>query len=145
MLISQKGLDLIKQFEGLRLRAYQDSVGVWTIGWGTTLYPDGKKVQPGDKCTQEQAENYLRIDLNRRAAAVGGIMVNQNQFDAILSFCYNLGLGAWNKSTLRKKIKHNPCDPAIETEFMKWVNAGGRRLNGLVKRRQAESDLYFSV
>lgn len=145
MVVSQKGLDLIKQFEGLRLKAYQDAVGVWTIGWGTTLYPDGKKVQPGDKCTQEQAENYLRTDLNRRAAAVGQIMVNQNQFDAILSFCYNLGIGAWNKSTLRKKIKNNPCDPAIETEFMKWVNAGGRRLNGLVKRRQAESDLYFSV
>ena len=144
MTISQKGLDLIKQFEGLKLKAYSDSVNVPTIGYGTTVYPSGIKVKIGDTCTLQEAETYLRTDVNRRAAAVGEIGVNQNQFDAILSFCYNLGLGAWNKSTLRKKVLANPNDPAIEAEFNKWNKAAGKVLNGLVKRRQAEADLYFS-
>lgn len=144
MTVSQKGLDLVKQFEGLRLKAYLDSVNVPTIGYGTTIYPNGKKVKIGESCTIEQAEEYLRTDINRRAAAVGNIPVNQNQFDAILSFCYNLGLGAWNKSTLRKKVLANPNDPTIEAEFNKWNKAGGKVLAGLVKRRQAEADLYFS-
>lgn len=144
MTVSQKGLDLVKQFEGLRLNAYLDSVNVPTIGYGTTVYPNGNKVKIGDVCTKEEAETYLRTDINRRAAAVGEIGVNQNQFDAILSFCYNLGLGAWNKSTLRKKILANKNDPTIETEFNKWNKAGGKVLAGLVKRRQAEADLYFS-
>lgn len=143
MTISQKGLDLIKQFEGLRLKAYLDSVNVPTIGYGTTVYPSGIKVKIGDTCTLQEAEMYLRTDVNRRAAAVGEIGVNQNQFDAILSFCYNLGLGAWNKSTLRKKVIANNTDPAIRAEFMKWNKAGGKALKGLTKRRQAEADLYF--
>lgn len=144
MTVSQKGLDLIKSFEGLRLNAYLDSVNVPTIGYGTTVYPNGKKVKIGDSCTSDQAEEYLQTDINRRAAAVGEIGVNQNQFDAILSFCYNLGLGAWNKSTLRKKIIVNSNDPTIRDEFMRWNRAGGKVLEGLTKRRKAEADLYFS-
>lgn len=144
MTVSQKGLDLIKSFEGLRLNAYLDSVNVPTIGYGTTVYPNGKKVKIGDNCTSDQAEEYLQTDINRRAAAVGEIGVNQNQFDAILSFCYNLGLGAWNKSTLRKKVLADPNDPAIRSEFMKWNKAGGKVLEGLTRRRKAEADLYFT-
>ncbi len=144
MNVSQKGIDLIKQFEGLRLKAYQDSVGVWTIGYGTTVYPNGKRVKPGERISSLQAEEYIKVDINRRAAAIGELKVNQNQFDAIVSFAYNLGLGAWNKSTLRKKVIADNNDPAIRDEFMKWVNAGGKRLPGLVKRRKAEADLYFS-
>lgn len=144
MTVSQKGIDLIKQFEGLRLKAYQDSVGVWTIGYGTIRYPDGTKVKKGDVITQQMAESLLVDDVNRRAAAIGPIKVSQNQFDAIVSFCYNLGLGAWNKSTLRKKIIQDRNDPTIRDEFMKWVNAGGKRLPGLVRRRKQEADLYFS-
>lgn len=143
MQISDNGLALIKSFEGLKLKAYQDIVGVWTIGYGTTIYPDGTKVKKGDTCTEPQAEQYLRIDANRRAAAIGPLKVNQNQFDAIVSFCYNLGLGAWNKSTLRKKIIFNPKDENIRAEFMKWVNAGGVQVKGLVRRRKAEADLFF--
>jgi lysozyme len=144
MTVSQRGIDLIKQFEGLRLKAYQDSVGVWTIGYGTTMYLDGTRVKKGDVITEDKAEALLRIDIARRAAAVGTIHVNQNQFDAILSFCYNVGLGAWAKSTLRKKIIQDRNDPTIRDEFMKWVNAGGKKLPGLVKRRKQEADLYFS-
>lgn len=144
MTVSQKGLDLIKSFEGLRLNAYLDSVGVPTIGYGTTVYLNGRKVKIGDSCTSVQAEEYLQTDINRRAAAVGEIGVNQNQFDAILSFCYNLGLGAWNKSTLRKKVLADPNDPAIRSEFMKWNKAGGKVLEGLTRRRKAEADLYFT-
>jgi lysozyme len=144
MTVSQQGIDLIKQFEGLRLKAYQDSVGVWTIGYGTTMYPDGTRVKKGDVITIQQADEYLTKDVQRRAAAVGTIHVNQNQFDAIISFCYNLGLGAWAKSTLRKKIIQDRNDPTIRDEFMKWVNAGGKKLPGLVKRRKQEADLYFS-
>ena len=144
MKASAKGIGLIKQFEGCRLKAYQDSVGVWTIGYGTTRYLNGDRVKEGDTITQEQAENLLHIDLRRRAEALGMLPVNQNQLDAILSFVYNVGIGAFNKSTLRKKIFQNPFDPSIAQEFARWNKAGGKVLNGLTKRRKAESDLYFS-
>lgn len=144
MITSQKGIDLIKKFEGLRLKAYQDAVGVWTIGYGTIMYPDGTRVKKGDVITEDRAEALLIMDVARRSAAIGNIKVSQNQFDAIVSFCYNLGLGAWNKSTLRKKIIQDRNDPTIRDEFMKWVNAGGKRLPGLVRRRKQEADLYFS-
>ena len=147
MQIGQKGLDLIKSFEGFRANAYPDpATGAlpYTIGYGTTLYPDGKKIKLGDKCTKEQALEWLTVDCNRRAAAIGQLDVNQNQFDAVVSFCYNLGLGAFNKSTLRKKIIRNPNDPTIRDEFNKWVTAAGMKMAGLVRRRKAEADLYFT-
>lgn len=141
---------IIKQFEGCRLKAYKDSVGVWTIGYGTTYYPDGSKVKEGDKCNQEQAEFYLKyhvLEFSYKVDVSVNIItewVNQNQFDALVSFAYNLGLGALRKSTLYKKLMINPNDKSIESEFLKWNKAGGKVLNGLTKRRQAESDLYFS-
>jgi GH24 family phage-related lysozyme (muramidase) len=147
---SEECYKLIRQFEGCRLKAYQDSVGVWTIGYGTTFYPDGSKVKEGDKCTQEQAEFYLKYHVLEFAARVDSIVniitdwVNQNQFDAIVSFAYNVGLSNLKKSTLYRKIMKDPHDKSIEAEFMRWNKAGGVVLNGLTKRRQAESDLYFS-
>ena len=147
MKISQKGVDLIKSFEGCRLKSYQDSVGIWTIGYGCIVYPTGVKVKEGEKCTQEEAEFYLKYEISLKSGPVSSMVtqpLTQSQFDALVSFAYNCGVGALRKSTLLKKININPNDPSIELEFMKWTKAGGKELNGLKKRRQAESDLYFS-
>jgi lysozyme len=148
MKVSAKGIDLVKKFEGCKLKAYADPVGIWTIGYGTIRFPNGQKVKQGDIITQAQAEEYLMHELNTKGQQIQHHFYNtfltQNKIDAILSFTYNLGVGALGKSTLLKKIKANPNDQSIELEFMKWVRAGGKVLNGLVKRRQAESDLYFT-
>jgi lysozyme len=137
---------IIKEFEGLRLQAYRDSVGIPTIGYGTVRYLNNKSVAMGDTCTEAQAEEYLQYHIrNRILPRISDVLkrLNDNQKEAIISFCYNLGVGAFLDSTLRKKILANPNDPTIRSEFAKWVKAGGVVLNGLVKRRQSEADLYF--
>lgn len=141
MKISAKGLALIKQAEGLRLNAYKCQAGVWTIGYGHT-----KGVKEGDTCTKEQAEKYLIEDLASAESTVNwqGLNINQNQFDALVSFVYNLGAAAFKKSTLLKKIKEDPKDPTIAAEFAKYKFAGGVVSNGLVTRRSNESSLYFA-
>jgi len=140
MRISEQGLDLIKSFEGLRLKSYQDSIGVWTIGWGHT-----RGVRKGQVITEAQAERFLRDDLEpierQLTADLGEDGVLQCQFDALCSFCFNLGIGAYMKSTLRKYVKAGRDDEA-DREFAKWVHAGGRVLPGLVRRRKAEAALY---
>ena len=144
---SKNCIDLIKKFEGFRSEAYQDSVGIWTVGYGSTMWPDGKKVQPGQRMTIQEAEAVMTWELTRKGKEIlSGLpttIINQNQYDALISFAYNLGVGALLKSTLFKKLKVNPNDPSIRTEFMRWVNAGGKRLTGLVRRREAEANLYF--
>lgn len=143
---SETCYSLIKQFEGLRLNAYLDSVGVPTIGWGSTFYEDGRRVRMGEKITKEQADTlFKKVVDNFAAEADKRILsaVNQNQFDAIVSFTYNVGTGALAKSTLLKKVNANPCDPSIRDEFLKWDKAGGKVLAGLTKRRKQEADLYF--
>lgn len=144
MMPSKNAIDLIKSFEGLKLKAYQDPIGIWTIGYGTIQYPNGRKVRQGDIITEDHATEYLMHEVNLKSKGITAI-VNQNQFDALVSFAYNLGTGALNRSTLLKKVKADPCDPTIRNEFMKWVNAGGRQLAGLVRRRKAEADLYFTL
>lgn len=139
--------DLIKQFEGLKLQAYKDIAGIWTIGYGLTRYPDGTKVKQGDKITQQQAEAYFQETLQKFAQGVEDSIktkVNNNQFAALVSFAYNVGLNAFKESTLLKLVNENPNNPAIETQFMRWVNAGGRPVQGLVNRRRHEANLYFS-
>lgn len=143
MKASLKALAIIKQFEGLKLTAYLCPAQVLTIGIGTTVYPSGIKVKSGDTCTVEEANDYLLNDLRKFERFID-IELPQNKYDAVLSFIYNLGPGAWNGSTLKKKIKANPDDPAIRAEFLKWNKAGGKVLAGLTKRREAEADLYFS-
>ncbi len=137
--LSQNGLDLIKGFEGLRLSAYQDSAGVWTIGYGHT-----GNVKPGDRITQAQAEELLQKDTAWAQQAVRDqvkVPLSQGQFDALTSFTFNLGAGALEKSTLLKKL--NAGDYAgAQAEFGKWVHAGGQVLQGLVRRRAAEADLF---
>lgn len=144
-----KGLALIKSFEGFYSKPYLDPVGIPTIGYGVIKYPDGKRVTMKDAAiTEKQASDYLaqlleqtyEKEVNKHVK----VPLNQNQFDALVSFTYNLGGTNLSTSTLLRKINANPCDPTIAAEFAKWVNAGGKKLNGLVRRRNAESDLYFS-
>jgi len=144
MEISQKGVDLIKQFEGVSLKAYPDpGTGgePWTIGYGHT---DG--VKKGDVVTQAQAEELLRKDLIKFEAGVSGALTvdtTQNQFDAMVSLAYNIGLGNFTKSTLLRK--HNAkCWQCAAAQFGVWRNAGGKVMNGLIRRRAAERELYMS-
>lgn len=145
---SQKCIELIKQFEGFFSKAYLCPASVPTIGFGTIKYQTGKKVQLGETITMEQAEDELMYEL-KKICMVFKANVNQNQFDALVSFAYNLGTGALLNSTLFKKVRANPNDPTIRDEFMKWNKArvGGKlkELKGLTRRRKAEADLYFST
>jgi len=153
MTASQKCVDLVKHFEGLFLEAYVCPAGVMTIGYGSIMWPDGTRIQKGQKVTPESAEKLLMWELNKKGTVINSYIkntkINQDQFDSLLSFAYNLGLGNLNSSTLLKKVRLNPNDPTIRDEFMKWTKArvGGKltELRGLVRRRKAEADLYFSV
>lgn len=146
--LSQKGLELIKQFEGLSLTPYVCAGGINTIGYGNTYYTNGKKVTLQDKpITKEQAEELLKFSLSTYEKAVDSFCrddISQSQFDALVSFAYNLGPKALQGSTLIKKVNSNPKDVTIADEFMKWNKANGKVLVGLTKRRQAEANLYFS-
>lgn len=146
--IGQKGLDLIKMFEGFESKPYKCPAGINTIGYGNTFYPDGKKVSMSDSPINEsQATDLLKNTLITFEKYVDSFTrddINQNQFDALVSFAYNLGPTNLKSSTLLKKVNANPNDPSIRNEFLKWVRSGGKTLKGLVRRRTAESDLYFS-
>ena len=141
MKTSPKGIALIKEFEGLRLKAYQCPGGVWTIGYGHTA-----GVKPGMVITKAQAEEYLKADLIAFERYLNGLglALNQNQFDALVSFIYNVGTGNFSNSTLLRKVRANPQDNSIIDEFLRWVYSKGRVLPGLQRRRLAEMKLYFS-
>ena len=141
MKTSPKGIALIKEFEGLRLKAYLCPGGVWTIGYGHTA-----GVKPGMVISEVQAEEYLKADLIafERYLNVLGLALNQNQFDALVSFIYNVGTGNFSSSTLLRKVRANPQDNSIMDEFLRWVYSKGRVLPGLQRRRLAEMKLYFS-
>ncbi|MFN3289853.1 MAG: lysozyme [Acinetobacter sp.] len=146
MVVSFFGIDLICDFEGKRLAAYDDGVGVWTIGFGTTVYPNGIKVKKGDTCTEAQAKAYMAHDLKKFELAVNNavkIPLNQNQFDALVSLTYNIGTNAFSESTLVKKLNANSISGAAD-QFDVWVNAGGKRMQGLVNRRAKEKALFLS-
>ena len=147
MIPSKNCINLVKKYEGLFLKSYLCPASVVTIGWGSTMYMNGNKIALGDVITLEQAEQLLMWELNKKSIALHGLNLNQNQFDSCLSFIYNLGIGAFNKSTLLKKIKVNPEDSSIKDEFMKWnkVRVNGKLvvLKGLTNRRTAEVVLYF--
>lgn len=141
--IGEKGLNLIKEFEGLRLVAYKCPAGVWTIGYGHTY-----RVKEGDIITEKEATAFLLDDISAAEDIVAGstmdVELTQNQFDALVSFAYNVGAKNFSDSTLLSKVKVNPDDPTISNEFKKWVYAGKELLTGLVRRRKAEAELYFS-
>lgn len=143
----KEAIELIKKFEGCKLIAYRDVVGVWTIGFGSTYYEDGSKIGFEDVITQHRAESLLLITANMFAVEVRKLVkshLNEKQMAALISFAFNLGIGALSKSRLLKMVNANPTDPNIRTEFMRWINAGGKPFNGLIRRRKAEADLYFS-
>ena len=149
--VSDNCINLIIKFEcgdniDKYLIAYKCPAGVWTIGVGTTIYPNGQKVKQGDTITKEQAMDYLKYDLRNIESSIDAYttdLINQNQFDSLASFAYNLGTNAPKNSTLLKKVNINPNDSTIRAEFDKWVYANGKVLQGLVNRRKAEADLYF--
>ncbi|WP_337047388.1 lysozyme [Serratia liquefaciens] len=146
MQISKTGIELIKRFEGLRLKAYQDSVGVWTIGYGWTQPVDGKKVGPGMQIDQATADRLLKCGIVQYEQGVNQLVmvkITQGQFDALVSFAYNLGLRSLSTSTLLQKLNAGDKQGAAN-EFGRWVNAGGVKRHGLVTRRAAERELFLS-
>lgn len=148
MKIDKRGLDLIKEFEGLSLKPYLCSAKVPTIGYGSTFYESGAKVQMTDKpITKERAEDLLEIVANRFATRVFSMLkkpVTQNQFNALVSFAFNVGTTALQNSTLLKLVNNNPNDANISKEFLRWNKAGGKVVQGLTNRRVKESALYFT-
>ena len=145
---SDNGIRLIQEFEGLRLNSYLCEAGVATIGYGATYYQDGSKVKLGQTITNTQANQLLKDHLKEFEGSVIGLLnttkVNQNQFDALVSFCFNLGAANLAKSQLLRFVKANPNDPKIAAEFAKWNRAGGEVSRGLVRRRKKEAELYFT-
>jgi lysozyme len=142
MNLGYKGKDLLKFFEGCELVAYQDSVGVWTIGYGHT-----KGVKPGMTITQEEAEQMLKSELAEYEGYVTKyvtVPLTQNQFDALVVWVYNLGPTNFRKSTLLKKLNSGDYTAAGQ-EITRWNKAGGKVLNGLVKRRKAEAELFNEI
>ena len=143
--ISQHGLEKLKQWEGLRTNAYQDSGGVWTIGYGHTAAAGTPAPHQGMVITASEAEDILLKDLTQYEAAVENnvkVKLNDNQFAALVSFAFNVGINAFKNSTLLKKLNQGNFD-AVPTELMKWTKAGGKKLQGLVNRRRAEGYLWM--
>ncbi|WP_100246789.1 lysozyme [Enterobacter kobei] len=146
MQTSDKGIALIKEFEGCKLTAYQDSVGVWTIGYGWTKPVDGKPIRAGMTIKQETAERLLKTGLVSYENDVSRLVkvdLTQGQFDALVSFTYNLGARSLSTSTLLRKLNAGDYAGAAD-EFLRWNKAGGKVLNGLTRRREAERALFLS-
>lgn len=149
MQTSDKGLALIKQSEGFRSNAYPDPATggkPYTIGNGTTVYPSGMPVKLGDKVTEQQADSYLRNDVKKFESAVSNavkVKLTQGQFDALVSFTYNVGPANMSSSTLIKKLNAGDSAGAAD-EFLRWNKAAGKVMAGLTTRRAAERALFLS-
>jgi lysozyme len=155
IIVNDACIKLIKSFEGLSLKVYHgaaDKPGIDTIGYGSIQYPpdymQGKMVKLGDPdITEARAESFLKWEIDQKTKAIDFLLrddLSANQFAALISFTYNLGEGALKQSTLRLKVNTNPHDPTIRDEFAKWVHSNGKKVAGLVRRRKAEADLYFT-
>jgi lysozyme len=151
--ISPKALDAIKRLEGFSATPYADSCGIWTIGYGATYYEGGKKVTSHDgSITKERAEQLLLTHLKSFEMSVDSFTrddVSQAQFDALVLFAYNVGVGALKSSTLLKMVNENPNNPEIKSQFMRWnkgkVDGELVEIKGLTNRRQAEANIYFNL
>lgn len=144
MKLSPKGLAFIRRHEGLILHAYKDPVGIWTIGYGHTGSVDGTPVGSGMRITEAKAVEILRKDVARFEDAVERLVtvpLTQGEFDALVSFSFNLGEANLGKSTLLKKLNRGDKVGAA-SEFLKWNRAGGRILAGLTRRRQEEALMF---
>lgn len=148
MNIEETTIKLIQNFEGCRLQAYQDVVGVWTIGYGCTYYEDGAPIKQGDIITQQRADELLINTLKPFADGINKLVtakLTQNQFDSLVSLSYNIGRGNFAASTLLHLVNKNPNDSAITLQFQAWCHAGGKVIPGLLKRRTAEANNYFKL
>lgn len=149
MKLNNDGYNLITKHEGFSSKPYLCPAKVPTIGYGNTYYHDGKRVTLLDNpITKEQAFEMFKEIADRFAKAVSQSVtadINQNQFNALVSFAYNVGVANLKKSTLLKLVNANPNNPQIKNEFLKWTKANGVLLNGLLKRRNDESSVYFKV
>lgn len=139
MRASKEMIEKLKEFEGLRLEAYQCAAGVWTIGYGHT-----RGVRQGQRISAAQAAELLRGDLLPVEQYVDGLRVcrTQGQFDALCDFAFNLGTGALQRSSLLAKVRCGAPTAEVQDEFRRWVWAGGRKLPGLVKRREWEAQRW---
>jgi len=150
--MNKKGIELIKNFEGCHLRGYLCPADIPTIGWGTTVYPDGTKVREGDRITQAQADEYLEYDLKNKYSGyvkqsnIHEKLQNSNEFSALVSFVYNVGRGGVHipNSIFRRIANGENYKKVVAEELPRWTLGGGRRLPGLVRRREAELELFFS-
>ena len=144
---SPQGLAIIKRFEGFRAKPYACPAGVATIGYGSTYYADGKPVKLTDEpITEAQAQELLQATLAKYEACVNGAVkmpINQNQFDALVSFTYNVGCSAFRNSTLLRMLNQG-YEPQAAAQFNRWTLGGGKVLAGLVSRRAAERALFES-
>lgn len=146
-MLNQATIDLVKEFEGLRTTAYKDSAGVWTIGYGTTARA-GVGIEPveGMEITEAEAEYYLQKGLEKFSTEITGSItqpINENEFGAFVSLAYNIGSGAFKRSTALRKFNAGDKQGAANAMLM-WNKAGGRVLNGLIRRREAERALFLT-
>lgn len=145
MKIDQAGLKFLHDREACRLVSYLDTGGVWTIGWGSTVM-FGNPVRKGMTCTQEEADEQCLKDLADKELCVNrfvGVPLTQNQYNALVSLCYNIGVKAFSKSTLVKKLNQADYAGAAE-QFMRWVYDNGKVVEGLKNRRKKEKELFLS-
>lgn len=142
MKASPQAYNLIREYEGLRLQAYQCPSGQWTIGYGHTI-----NVIPGTTITPLQANLLLQQDIAQCEHTLNKyhLALTQNMYDALISFIYNVGAGNFHRSALLSKVKANPYDSTIAGEFHKWIHSKGKPLAGLQRRRMAEAKLYFTI
>ncbi len=148
MKISSRGLELIKDFEGFSSTSYLDVINIPTIGWGNTFYEDGRKVKLGEQISKTDALKLLEVIANTDFAdkifPSIKVKVSQSQFDAMVSLAYNIGTGAFLKSTLLKKVNAGDFAGAGK-EFLRWNKANGKEVLGLTRRREREKQLFLSL
>ncbi len=150
MRVNKATLDLIRRFEGLRLAAYRDAAGVWTIGYGHTSMAGPPKVKPGMRISRKRARAILRDDVNRVARQVSDTLgpgllarLNENQSGALVSFAYNVGIGNFRRSSVLRAVREGRFDD-VPRLLLRWTKAGGKTLRGLVRRRRAEGRLWLT-
>lgn len=142
-----RGIAIIRKYEGLKLKSYLCPANIWSIGYGATFYENGTRVLPNERITMDRADKLLHFQVKLFADEVRKTVkskLNDNQLGALVSFCFNVGGAQFSRSTLARKANINPNDPTIRAEFMRWTRGGGKVLPGLVKRREEEANLYYA-
>ena len=144
-----KAFDIIKVFEGEKLKAYPDTGGIWTIGYGTTINPDtGLPIKKGDVIDKATAERWLKQDIEKRQYALSKLIkvpVTANQLSALTSLAYNIGLGAFQKSTLLRLLNQKAPIQQVADQFLRWNRINGKTSTGLTKRRELERKLFLNM